>query len=85
MITRFESNCKFVKVTDRGWPHIFLVAHKSISAGERVLVDNYGATYWGTRKKDEDEVTAIDLPSLMQPHLPSLSIRTRRRRKIIYA
>jgi hypothetical protein len=85
MITRFESNCKFVKVTDRGWPHIFLVAHKSISAGERVLVDNYGATYWGTRKKDEDEVIEIDFLVLIHPHLPSFTICTPGRRNTIYA
>ena len=43
-------NVQFVRVHDRGWPHMFIVAVRELSQGEELLLD-YGEQYWSCRLK----------------------------------
>ena len=47
--TSTAPNVRFCKVYDRGWPYLFIVSLRHLSAGEELLVD-YGEDYWESRR-----------------------------------
>jgi hypothetical protein len=48
--SRRSRNVQFVRVHDRGWPHMFIVAVRDLIEGEELLLD-YGEPYWECRRK----------------------------------
>eukprot|EP01043_Picozoa_sp_COSAG02_P022087 COSAG02_NODE_1137_length_14313_cov_6.111369_15_plen_133_part_00 len=43
-------NVRFCRVFDRGWPYVFIVSLRHLSAGEELLLD-YQDDYWESRRQ----------------------------------
>lgn len=57
----FEPNCNIFPVLIRGFPHLFLVTTKCISAGSELLYE-YGSGYWKLQRKLDGDLSEKSSP-----------------------